>query len=512
MRIVKREEMRNIDKRAVKEFGIPSIILMENAGRGVVEVMEEYLNPLEEKKILVIAGKGNNGGDGFVVARHAKNKGANVKTILLGEKKEITGDAKINLNIAEKAGIEIERFNEENAKTCIKEADVVVDAIFGTGFKGAPTGNALKAIQLINEYASFIISVDVPSGVEADGGTVKDAVYADVTATMGFLKPCHVVYPAREYCGDVWIVDIGIPEWIIEKEGNLFLNDFNSVKKILPYRIPYGNKGTFGKVLTIGGSPGMTGAPSLCAMAALRVGAGLSYLVYPSALSFIYESKLTEVVKIPVKGEKYFTHENIPEVLQIVENVDAVALGPGISTNENTQKFVKEIIKKIEKPLILDADGINCIKDTPSLLLEKENIILTPHPGELARLTGLPPKEIDIKRIEVAKKYAKRLNLILILKGASTVIASPEISYVNLTGNSGLASGGTGDVLTGMILGFLGQTNSLIDASRLAVFLHGLAADLAVKEKTEYGLIAGDLLTYIPKALKLLLEEENEEE
>lgn len=509
MRIVKAEEMKAIDTRVAKEFGIQTSILMENAGRGVAEVIEEHFKP-DNLRAAVIAGKGNNGGDGFVTARWLSNKGSKVKVFLLGDPKELKGDARINYNILLKSGIPVVSIREKEGlkelRKGLKDCDVAVDAIFGTGFKAAPTELVLEAIRLLNEFEGMIFSIDVPSCLPTDGGGVShEAVKADVTVTMAFLKPCHLVYPAREYCGDVRVVDIGIPKKLLEKEGKLFLNEFGEVKNFLPSRPAHGHKGTFGKVFCIAGSKGMTGAAVLTSLAALKAGAGLSYIGYPEGLSTIIESKLTEVVKKPLPGDTHLIPESMDFALEFSTQVDALALGPGISTHEETKKFVKGFLRRIQKPLVLDADGINCIADEPQILERLKGFcIITPHPGELARMIGISANEIDERRIDIASECAQKWGCIVVLKGAPTIIATPSTSYVNSTGNSGLASGGTGDVLTGMIAGFIAQGVPLLEAARLGVFLHGLAGDMAAKKLTEYSLIAGDLLPYIPEAIKFL--------
>lgn len=515
MRVVRREEMRAIDKRATEEFKIPSMILMENAGRGVAETIEEYFEP-EGLSVLCVCGKGNNGGDGFVVARDLANSGAEVEILLLGKIDELKGDALINAQIAKSMGLAIEEVTDEEVFEGMQGFDVMVDAILGTGFKGKPLGLAARAIQLINESKAFVVSVDLPSGIEADGMMKEPevAVQADLTVTMAYLKPCHLLYPTRLYCGDVWVADIGIPNTIIDSEGELRLMTSEDAAVLLPQRSPSGNKATFGKVLIVAGSRGMSGAARLAAMAAARVGAGLVYLGFPETMADVFDSSLLETVKRPLAdtGDGHLAEGAADEILKMADDVKLLAIGPGLGTHPETVELVKNLLRKWKKPMIIDADGINAIA-TESRLLEgkKPPLILTPHPGELARLIGREAKKIDRKRLDVAEEYAKKYSTVLVLKGAPTIIGCPAETWINPTGNSGLASGGTGDVLTGIIAGLVAQDLALAPAARLGVWLHGAAADEAVQDIGEHSLVAGDLLDYLPDAIGSLFADEDEE-
>jgi len=515
MRVVRREEMRAIDKRATEEFKIPSMILMENAGRGVAETIEEYFEP-EGLSVLCVCGKGNNGGDGFVVARDLANSGAEVEILLLGKIDELKGDALINAQIAKSMGLAIEEVTDDEVFEEMQGFDVMVDAILGTGFKGKPLGLAGRAIQLINESKAFVVSVDLPSGIEADGMLAEPevAVQADLTVTMAYLKPCHLLYPTRLYCGDVWVADIGIPNTIIDSEGELRLMTSEDAAALLPQRSPSGNKATFGKVLIVAGSRGMSGAARLAAMAAARVGAGLVYLGFPETMADVFDSSLLETVKRPLAdtGDGHLAEGAADEILKMADDVKLLAIGPGLGTHQETVELVKNLLKKWKKPMIIDADGINAIATEPKLLEgKKPPLILTPHPGELARLIGREAKKIDRKRLDVAEEYAKKYSTVLVLKGAPTIIGCPAETWINPTGNSGLASGGTGDVLTGIIAGLVAQGLALAPAARLGVWLHGAAADEAVQDIGEYSLVAGDLLDYLPDAIGSLFADEDEE-
>lgn len=514
MRLVTASEMRKIDLLSEKKYFIPSVILMENAGIGVCNVIEEYFSLSEDLKVLVVCGKGNNGGDGFVVARHLINRGVCVTVALLGAKEKIKGDAKTNLQVLE-CGF-LKTYPIKNIAQLKKLAndfkpDIIVDAIFGTGFSGEPKGIYAEAIELINRLAAFKIAVDIPSGVSADDGSVQGvAIKADVTVTMGFLKCGHLLFPGRNYCGDVWITDIGIPVNKFSDTGNIFLIDSWFVKDILPKRLAEGHKGTFGTALILAGSRGFSGSAALTALGAMRSGAGLVKLGVPESIIQPIEKKVTEAVKfaLPTTSAKTLALTGLSKILELVKTASVLAIGPGITTNPETRQLEIEILSKIKIPVVIDADGLNNL--TPEQLKKiKAPKVLTPHPGELSRLVGKQPAEINAQRIEICRHYAKEFDAVLVLKGAPTVISSPAGKvYVNSTGNNGLGSGGSGDVLTGIITGLIAQSSTPLNASIAGVYLHGLAADLAVKEKTEYSLIASDLLKYLPKAFKLILEGE----
>jgi len=519
MRVVRREEMRAIDKRATEGFGIPSLILMENAGRGVAETIEEYFEP-EGLSVLCVSGKGNNGGDGFVVARHLANSGAEVEILLLGKIDKLKGNALTNAAIAKDMGLLIDEVESEDALADWQEGmddyDVIVDAVLGTGFKRPLKGLAAKAIGLINQSGAFVVSVDLPSGIEADGMAEEPelAVQADLTVTMAYLKPCHLLYPTRSYCGDVWTADIGIPNTILDTEGKLRLMTSEDAAALLPERSPSGNKATFGKVLIVAGSRGMSGAARLAAMAAARTGAGLVYLGFPETMADVFDSSLLETVKRPLAdtGDGHLAEGAADEILKMADEVKLLAIGPGLGTHPETVELVKRLFAEWRKPMIVDADGINAIATEPELLeAKKPPLILTPHPGELARLIEGEAKKIDRKRLDVAEEYAKKWSAVLVLKGAPTIIGCPSETWINPTGNSGLASGGTGDVLTGIIAGLVAQGLALAPAARLGVWLHGAAADIAIEELGEHSLVAGDLLDYLPDAMLSPFADEDEE-
>ncbi len=506
--------MAKIDTWAIHKLGIPGPVLMENAGRGCVDVLENYFE-LEDIKALIICGKGNNGGDGFVVARHLQNRGAEVKIALLGSVSDLQGDALLNYRIIKKAGHDIRPITNVNRLTNVYRTfmpNVIIDAIFGTGFQGTPKGMYKRAIEFMNTADAFILSIDIPSGIDGDDGQLhKTCVIADATATMCLPKRGNYLYPGRAFCGDLYTIDIGVPYELINKDYPQ-VTDYDDILSFIPYRPPDGNKGTFGQVLVIAGARGFSGAAAMAAQATLKVGAGLVRLAAPRGIIDALEAKLLEVVKIPLEqtAAETISPAALKTLRPILKTSEAIVIGPGITTHPETAQFVSDILPKTSAPLIIDADAINIIAQDRSLLKKiKVPFILTPHPGELARLIDMTPRAINRQRVDLAMEYAKKFGCVMVLKGAPTVIADPAgKTFVNPTGNSGLASAGSGDVLVGMIAGFLGQAQSPINAAVTAVFLHGLCADLAMKESNEYSVTASDLIDMTPGAINYLLRRE----
>ncbi|RKY97618.1 MAG: bifunctional ADP-dependent NAD(P)H-hydrate dehydratase/NAD(P)H-hydrate epimerase [Candidatus Hydrothermota bacterium] len=516
MYVLTPNEMRELDRMTIEEFGIPNRVLMESAGRGVASVIiREFDSDLTGLKCVVVAGKGNNGGDGFVVARYLATNDANVEVYLIGQKSEVKGVAKENLELLEKLGIEIHEIQTENDlglfEFDIATADVIVDAIFGTGFKGEVQGVYRSVIDAINDADGLVVAVDIPSGVNGATGEVGDiAVIADLTVTMAFPKLGHFLYPGRFHTGELMVVDIGIPKSFAENRIKRMLITNELAADIVPVRLGHEHKGDFGRVLFVAGSRGYTGAASLASMAALRVGAGLSFLAIPKSLNDIVEVKLTEVITIPVdEHDGAITEKSIEELLSGERKFDVAAIGPGISRKEKAQKAVLKFLKEFEKPVVVDADGVVALAGHLEILKERPpmSTVLTPHPGEMSKLIDMPPDEINKRRVEIAESFAKEHQVILVLKGAPTVIGTPGgMVFLNSTGNAGLASGGTGDVLTGAIAGFIAQGLDVVDAVLLGVYLHGLAGDLAAEDLGEHSLVAGDLLDYLPEAMLELSE------
>jgi len=518
MRLVTNQEMTKIDRWAIKKLRIPGMVLMENAGRGCANTIEEYFDP-EGLRVLIVCGTGNNGGDGFVIARHLVNRGAQVQTILTGNGARLKGDALSMYRFCRHANIPVhETTNIRKIKKVLQELqpDVVVDAIFGTGFKGTPTGFYRTLIEIINGSDAFIFSVDIPSGINGDTGQFNGVcVMADATAAMCLPKRGNYLYPGRAACGDLYVVDIGIPYDLVD-EGYPRIIEYDDILRLMPFRPADGHKGTFGTVLVIAGARGFSGAAAMASMAALRSGAGMVRLAAPRGIMDALESRLLEVVKIPLSqtAEESIGPDAARELTAVLKGSDAVIIGPGITTHPGTAEFLLRILPRIRVPVVIDADALNILATNPATFKKiKAPFVLTPHPGELARMTGRAPQDINQDRIALSQRVSKDLGGVLVLKGAPTVIATPDGEiHINPTGNSGLASAGSGDVLAGMIGGFLAQHCSLSAASRLGVFLHGLCADLCVDEQNEYSLIAGDLIDRIPDAMNYILDREYREQ
>lgn len=500
LKLLTSSEMRNLDREVIEKVGIPGVVLMENAGKRVADCIKE-----EEKVIYIFCGPGNNGGDGMVAGRWLFKKGKKVKIYLVGEKEKVKGEAKVNLEIIINMDIPFKEIKLKKDLPSLKEleeVDVIIDALLGTGSRGSPRGLIKKTIELINHSGKKVVAVDIPSGVDADTGEVwGEAVRADCTVTFAFPKRGLFLFPGMDYRGKVEVADIGFPPGM---GGEI------KCQILLPSELPFqglrrklsSHKGNFGHLLIVAGSEGMTGAAALVSMGALRVGAGLVTLACPEKLNFILEEKLTEVMTLPLPGtpEGTFSSLGIEKLENFSHRCSALCLGPGLRINEETKKLVKEILERFELPLVLDADGINCIEGEREILKNyRSSFVLTPHPGEAARFMGTSKEKVQKDRIKSALSIARDSGGVVVLKGACTVVAIPEGRvWVNVTGNPGMASGGSGDILAGMIGGFLSQGFPPRESALLGVFLHGLAGDLAVKIKGEVSLIPQDLLEELP--------------
>jgi NAD(P)H-hydrate epimerase len=518
MKIVSSEQMREMDKRAISR-GTPRIELMERAGSGLVAVLKEEIPEIARKKFIVFVGSGNNGGDGLVVARKLKELGAQVRVVLLAQGGEMKQDTKTNLNRARGAEIDTilpKDLSSEKIREEISRSDIIVDAIFGTGFSGIIEGIIKKAIEAINSSKKFVVACDIPSGVNGNTGEVRGScVASDLTVTFAYPKRGLFLYPGYKFAGSIRVVNIGIEEEDIPSGWSMLTS--SEIKEILPKRRKDAHKKDFGHVLILAGSCGMTGAAALTCQGALRVGAGLVTLGIPESLNNIMEVKITEAMTVPLPEteEKSLSSKGIGKILDFIERrkVDAVVIGPGLSTNRNTGKLVNEILYEVDLPCILDADGINLLVGQASLAKAKAKIIMTPHPGELGRLLGKKVEEVQKERIRYAFQFSKENNLICVLKGYQTVTARGEDVFINPLGNPGMASGGSGDVLSGMIGGLVGQLrlmdtekkHGLLSAAIVGVYLHSLAGDLARREKGEMGLIASDIVEKIPEAIRNVL-------
>ncbi len=512
MKVVTPGQMREIDSYATKAIGIPGVVLMENAALKVIDEIIKEHDDVKDMCIYVFAGKGNNGGDAFAVARHLYNKGAKVIVFVLANKKEISGDARINLEILEKMGVcteevlDAEKLLEISVR--LDNAQLIVDGIFGTGLKGRVDGYIAEIIRIINEKRAPVISIDIPSGVNGETGEVcGECIHAYKTVTFGYPKLGNFLHPGCEFAGKLSVADISIPADVVERfEVKSEIIDRDMILDSLPKRSQNSNKGDYGRVLIITGSPGMTGAGCLAGAAALRTGTGLLYIGVPDSLSGIYDSNLLEGVTIPLEdgGFGYLSKECLPNLMQLLEKMDTVVIGPGLSTKEDVKDVVFSVVENCPVPLVIDADGLNAVASDISVLKRsRTEMVLTPHPGEMARLLGTTVSEVQSNRIKISREFSEKWEVITVLKGSKTLVAVPDGRvFINPTGNSGMATAGSGDVLAGIIAGFLGQGLNPCDAATAAVYLHGLCGDRVASIKGEHGMIAGDLVEELPFVIK----------
>ena len=504
-------QMRNLDRSATDEFGISQDLLMENAGQAVYFVMLKEFR-IKNRKFVIFCGSGNNGGDGLVVARKIHSNGGDVKIFLLDDETKFRGAAKRNFDIVSKMPIEISKVSSiESIKCDVLNSDAIVDAIFGTGLTREVSGTYKDVIQLINESKKTVFSVDIPSGINGDTGEVMGtAVKADYTITFGLPKIGNMLYPGYNYCGKLHVSHISFPPSLYNADS-IKVEINNPVE--LPKRNKDAHKGDFGEGLFIAGASSYLGAPYFSALSFLKAGGGYSRLATPKSISSFLANKGSEIVFIPQKetSSGSIGLENKDELLKLSEKVDVVVMGPGISLNKETQELVRELALEIQKPLLIDGDGITAIaKDIGIIKERKSETILTPHLGEMSRITNMEISELNKNKIGVLQRTAKELNATIVLKGAHSLIGYPdETVYINMSGNPGMATAGSGDVLTGAVAAMLGLGLPLKDAVRMGVFLHGFSGDLAAKDKGEDGITAQDILDYLPATLKKYREDFN---
>jgi NAD(P)H-hydrate epimerase len=524
-RLVTAAEMRAIDRTAIEERGIPGFTLMTAAGHGVAEVILDTFSDLEDARVVVLAGRGNNGGDGFVTARHLLKFDMRPEVILVGARiADLSGDAAAACAEWKEAGGKTREAPDDAAFAAAwkadDEPDLVVDALLGTGTRGEPRGVIRTAVERLETLDSPVVAVDIPTGLDADTGLVPGVcVHADVTVTLALPKRGHFLYPGRAFTGELHWVDIGIPE-DVEETGDgprAYVPEPEDIVDHLPDREPEMHKGDRGRLLVVGGSAGLTGAVVLASQAAVRAGAGLVTAGIPLSLNDIFEAKLTEAMTLPLPElEARALSRDAYDSITLFQpgRLTAMAVGPGMGRHPSTQQLVRRIVSEIDLPMVLDADGLFAFNGQADLLRMSaagNKLVLTPHPGEFAALTGESSQAIEETRLETASRWARRLGVVLLLKGAPTVVADPgrEAVFVNPTGSEALATGGTGDVLTGIIAGFLAQGVDPVEAAILGAYLHGWTADCVVAEwGSRYGLQAGDLVDYFPLALGTLLSPE----
>ncbi|HMS85145.1 MAG TPA: NAD(P)H-hydrate dehydratase [Nitrospira sp.] len=515
IKIVTAAQMQQLEHRTIGEARIPATTLMERAGSGVASCIERWGGPVSGKTITVVCGKGNNGGDGYVAARLLRRRRAHVRILTMASPSELSRDAALMYRQFVKAANRtsvLSYKSKDAALSLFRESDLLVDALLGTGLSSSVTGRYSEVIEGMNEVGRPIVSVDVPSGLHADTGTaLGQAVCATLTVTFGLPKVGLYQNQGIDLAGDINLVDIGIPPSYVDAlESRVALITPEWVQQCLPRRERSGHKGTYGHAGIIAGAVGKTGAAAMAAQAALRVGAGLVTIATPSSLNDILEAKLLEIMTVPMPETKARTLSRaaLDRLLAFVAARDAVAIGPGLSTHPETVELVQALTTRLECPAVLDADALNALTGRAAILAScKTPPIITPHPGEMARLEAeATPQSVNRDRIGTATRFARERGLFVILKGARTVIARPDGTVaICPTGNPGMATAGTGDVLTGMVVGLLAQGLPSWEAACTATYLHGASGDLASAGKGEISMIAGDLLEQIPSALNATL-------
>jgi ADP-dependent NAD(P)H-hydrate dehydratase / NAD(P)H-hydrate epimerase len=523
MKILTAQQMGDVDRLTTEQFGMPSLLLMENAGRSVVDELQKALPRIRSSRILVLCGHGNNGGDGFVVARQLAMRGARAEVLLLADPGRLKGDALINWNIVKASGPAVRIVPEPADAVALlrrgRRFDVVVDALFGTGLSHPVGPGFSEVIEWVNsESGAFVAAIDIPSGIMADSSEVSGpAVKAALTVTFSALKLSLVVPPAADWAGKVVVAPIGSPDVLVNApEHRLSLTDVGTLASALPPRPRSSHKGTFGHVFVVAGSRGKSGAAIMAGLAALRSGAGLVTLFVPESLQRDLIGRVPELMiePLPETDEGAFSTAALEPLLSALAQADAVVIGPGITTAAQAREFTSGLVRRAGVPLIVDADGLNAFAGQPEQLVNTpgEAIVITPHPGEMGRLAGMSIQEVQADRLGIARSFARAHRCITVLKGFQTITALPSgAAYINSTGNPGLATGGSGDILAGIVGRFVGgwrRGEHAADQERLgesvasAVYIHGLAGDLAVEEKGVESLIATDLLPFLPGAFK----------
>jgi len=515
MDLLTADEMREMDRQTIESFGLPARILMENAGRGATRVLMSYFPDLRHYCVGVAAGRGNNGGDGFVLARYLFQHHIDVKVYLLADSAKLQGHAAENFDLLAKLGVPVVELPDEESfsrhRSEMAHKQIWVDAILGTGLSSEVKGYFKAVIEFINSANRPVLSVDIPSGLHADTGQPCGiCIAAKMTATFAFPKIGHIQLPGADYTGRLHVVDIGIPPYIAQKTApGQHLLDYENIRERIAPRPSDMHKGGAGHLLVVAGAPGKTGAAAMSAISAMRAGAGLVTLGIPKNLNPVLEPQVMEpmTIGLPETAAGGLSDKAADPILDLLSDKRCLALGPGIGTDPATARLVHRLIQESQVPVVVDADGLNNLATEPDILINScSPVILTPHPGEMARLIGAFPKEVQADRVGCARRFAESYNVHLVLKGARTVIAHPDGHvHINPTGNPGMASGGMGDVLTGLISGFISQGYSPEEAAQIGVFLHGAAADGVSESMGAFGYTASDVMRQIPTTIKNLM-------
>lgn len=512
MKVATVSDIIRLDEKAANKYGISRLLLMENAAMAIRDVIEIEFG-IKGTNILVLAGPGNNGGDGLAAARLIHSYGGDIEVSIFNPTEKFRGEAKINFDIARNIGIPIHRVkNIEELRGKLENADLIIDALFGTGLNRELTGIYKEAIDEINRSYVPVVSVDIPSGVNGDNGKIMGtAVYADYTVTFGLPKPGHFLYPGADYVGKLYLSHISYPRELIDDE-NLYIEINKPV--LIPPRYRDTHKGDYGRCIFIAGSRKYMGAPFLASYSFLLSGGGMSYLATVESISGYIAQKGCEIIMYPLNetSEGYISRENIEKLLREIDNMDFVVIGPGLGLSKDTEDIVTGILKNIEKPVLVDGDGLTILSKHMSLLDRMENqIVLTPHPGEMSRLTGIEINKIKQNRLDVVRKFSEKHSVYTVLKGANTLIGYPDGRiFINTSGNPGMATAGSGDVLAGIIPALYCQGMDIGDAVRTGVFIHGLAGDIAALRYEEEGVTASRIMRNIHKALRFILEKYDE--
>lgn len=503
MKVSTVSQMRSLDRTAMDEYGITEELLMENAGEAVYVVISRELG-VRDRRFVVVCGMGNNGGDGFVVARKLHSSGAAVKVYVLGEPSKYKGAAKLNLDIVSQLPIEMNPVESvASIQKDLYHCDGIVDAIFGTGLSREVAGVHGEVIDRINRSSASVFSADIPSGVHGDTGQVMGiAVQADYTVSFGLPKLGNIFFPGYALCGTLYVTHISFPPSMYHTES---MNVAINTHLPLPARKRHGHKGDMGDALFVAGAAGYLGAPYFAARSFLKAGGGYSRLAAPRSITPFIANKGSEIVFMPQPESKAggLTRDS-RSLLEMAANMDMVVLGPGLGLEEGTQELVRDLARNIDKPLLVDGDGITALSGHLDIIQKRRSqTILTPHPGEMSRLINMTVADIELDKVHILQRTVQDLNAIVVLKGAHTLVGMPDRQvFVNMSGNSGMATAGSGDVLTGTIAAMYGLGLSLGDAVRKGVFIHGLAGDLAARDKGEDGMTAQDIMAYLPMALK----------
>ena len=517
MDILTAAEMREADRRTIQEVGVPGRVLMESAGRGVAGAMEEHIEDLGSKSIVIVCGKGGNGGDGLVLLRTLVALGYEARAVILAPFEDLAPDALDNLQSALKLDLPVDSVTTDDEWTLALEemfsADVIVDAILGTGLTHAATGLPLKVIEDINGLEATRVAIDVPSGLSADSGAVPGAsVNAELTVALAAPKVCHFVPPACERCGSLEVVEIGIPPQLLESgDPKLMTIEPESLVGAWPERDSSAHKGNFGHLLIVAGSVGKTGAAVMAAQAALRAGVGLVTVASAASAIPMMAPRLLEAMweplpETPSGAIAFDAAQRLEELLSGRSAVAALAIGPGLGLDDETVRLVQKLVGECRVPMVVDADALNALQDHKDVIQPKKPIALTPHPGEAARLLGCSTATVQRDRLQAVRGLASGVEAHVLLKGYRSLVSDPggHTVVVNLTGNPGLATAGSGDVLTGIIGGLLAQGSSVDNALIVGAYVHGLAGDLAAAELSETSLVATDVIEKLAEAIHSL--------